>query len=1021
MCVVMVPLLLVLLGGQAATSLAAGSAGSGTEARRPGSVPAGKLVAKYTTADSDTYVLPNGHMLTRVYDQPINQRDAAGQWQPLTEKQSAAAQAQSLSSPALSATPDAERNPLGQEDEAACTLTSTTPTTSACNELTFKAGYETSGATTRHALLSFALPDLHEEETILSAQLELYAATTTTTTSVAMGAYRVTSPWAPGATWNTTNGSTPWTKPGGDYANPEKETDAAVNPAVGTKTGWAYWYPTRMVQEWYNGPDAPEGTWQPDLGFLLKDVTDGATNNTVTFDGHEERERDPGLAIEWVQRGVGNSTKYTQVPIQLSSTQTLQVNPASGNLMIHSNDLAIASKGLEFDSSRSWNSLANEAPGYGYGWVDSNAVYVQVATSGNVAYTEGAGNTFPFIKEGSNFRTPTGIEATMCEAKSASPCPTTLPSGTTYQLIYTKTGERINFGHKESFEPFVYYYVASVEDPAGEKQTAQYTGSMEYPTSWIDTEKTEIAYTESAATGYTKITAKTNPVRSTSYVEPEGEDGLYHLTVYTNEKGEKTTYRYGGESYLEGNLLTEITEPNGNVTKLFYNSDYQIVKLERFSSGQKTGSTTTYTYYEASNAPSPCTYAQKGTVITGPEGKLKIYCSNFLDEVEQSKEIEADKTPPVFESDFEASAYLNPTTKVTTLYFQEATDPALPDGEPGSGVANYTYRYRVNNGAFSSWQSTSLPEVEIAGVSAGATILIEVYATDYAGNVSATVSASAVVPPAGEGNGIGEENKETEPAEPIYTAEGITMSDSEKDGELEAGADEPLTGMQPAFTKKRDVITHRATVRGNENALVIGTATPKMTYDVKYGNPKWLWGKLYKNVGACGWVETPEAREESNKDYNNYCPASRGLPVKSYTSLINCDSCDASTSTAFEPVRNAKGEAVNTNIPVFANVRPFTTEHPYENFATISTVVGGKVQTVGWRYITRSGKYALISASVTLKNAEKTKVHQWAFIESKYLRSGQALCVGDGGSLKSPDHERAKQGWPDVCKVWYVH
>jgi len=88
--------------------------------------------------------------------------------------------------------------------------------------------------------------------------------------------------------------------------------------------------------EWYNGPDAPAGTWQPDLGFLLKDVTDGATNNTVTFDGREERERDPGLAIEWVQRGVGNSTKYTQVPIQLSSTQSLQVNPASGNLMIHS-------------------------------------------------------------------------------------------------------------------------------------------------------------------------------------------------------------------------------------------------------------------------------------------------------------------------------------------------------------------------------------------------------------------------------------------------------------------------------------------------------------------------------------------------------------------------------------------------------------------------------------------------------------------------------------------------------------
>jgi hypothetical protein len=991
-------------------SLAPPSGAAGVSAGAPG-----PLVEKYTTASSDTYRLPNGHMLTKIYVRPINRRDASGQWQPIGQTSGAGSTGQ----PDLSATPDAER-PLGQENETACTLTSSSPTITACNELTFKAGYETTGAAARHALIQFVLPDLHEEETILSAQLELYVAKTTTTSSVAMGAYRVTSPWAPGATWNTTNGSTPWSTSGGDYANPEKETDAAVNSAVGAKTGWAYWYPTRMVQEWYNGPDAPAGTWQPDLGFLLKDVTDGATNNTVTFDGREEREHDPGLAIEWVQRGVGNSTKYTQVPIPLSSTQSLQINAASGNLMIHSNDLAIASKGLEFDSSRSWNSLANEAPGYGYGWVDSNAVYVQVATSGNVAYTEGAGNTFPFIKEGSNFRTPTGIEATMCEAKSASPCPASLPSGTTYQLIYTKTGERVNFGHKESFEPFIYYYVLSAEDSAGEKQTAKYTGAMEYPTSWIDTEKIEIVYTESEATGYTKITAKTNPVRTTSYLEPVGEDGLPHLTQYTNEKSEKTGYRYGGENYLEGNLLTEITEPSGNVTKLYYNSDYQIVKLEQLSSGQKAGPTTTYTYYEVGSAPAPCTGAQKGTVITSPEGKLKIYCSNVLDEVEQTKEVEADKTPPVFGSEFEASAYLSPTTKVTTLYFEEATDPALPDGEPGSGVASYTYRYRVNNGAFSSWQSTSLPEVEIAGVSAGATILIEVYATDYAGNVSATVSASAVVPPAGEGNGIGEENKETEPTEPIFAAEGITMSDGEDDGELEAGTDEPLTGMQPAFAKKRDVITHRATVRGNENALVVGTATPKMTYDVKYGNKTWLYGKLYKNVGACGWVETKDAEEESNKDLNNYCPASRGLPVKSYASLINCDSCDASTSTAFEPVRNAKNEPVNTNIPVFANVRPYTTEHHAEEFATISTVVGGKVQSVGWRYITKSGKYAMISSNVTLKDTEKKKVHEWAFIEAKYLRSGQALCVADGGSLKSPDRERQKQGWPDVCKVGFV-
>jgi YD repeat-containing protein len=647
MCAVGVPLLLVLLGGQAATSIAAGSAGSGTEARRPVSAPAGKLVAKYTTADSNTYRLPDGHMLTRVYEHPINQRNAKGQWQPLTEKQSAAFEA--AASPELSATPDAERNPLGQENETACTLTSTTPTTSACNELTFKAGYETSSKAARRALVQFVLPDLHEESTILSAQLELYAAKATTTTGVAMGAYRVTTPWTAKATWNTSNGSTAWHTPGGDYANPEKESDAAINTSVGAKTGWTYWYPTQMVQEWYNGTDAPTGQGQPDLGFLLKDVSEGATNNVVTFDGREEREHAPGLTLEWVQRGVGNATNYTQLPIQLSSTQSLDVNPASGNLAIHSTDLQIASKGLAFESARTWNSLRNEAPGYGYGWVDSNAVYVEALAGGNVAYTDSSGNTFPFIKEAAEkFRTPTGVEATMCEAKSPAPCPATLPSGVTYQLIYSKTGERVNFGHKEVFEPAVYYYVTSVEDTSGDKQTAHYTGSLEDPTSWTDSEGTEIAYTENAATGYTKVTDVGNG-HSTSYTEPEGEDGLYHLTEYLNESKAKTTYRYGGESYLEGNLLTEITEPSGNITKLTYNTDYQITTIARIPSGQKTGPTTTYTYYELGKAPAPCTSTQKATVVaeTGgsEEAPALTYCSNVLDEVEIINEKEPPEMP----------------------------------------------------------------------------------------------------------------------------------------------------------------------------------------------------------------------------------------------------------------------------------------------------------------------------------------------------------------------------------------
>jgi YD repeat-containing protein len=172
-------------------------------------------------------------------------------------------------------------------------------------------------------------------------------------------------------------------------------------------------------------------------------------------------------------------------------------------------------------------------------------------------------------------------------------------------------------------------------------------------------------------------------------VEPEGEDGLYHLTEYLNEHKENTIYRYGGESYLEGNLLTEITEPSGNVTKLAYNSDYQITKIERIPSGQKTGPTTTYTYYELGKAPAPCTSTQRETEVaeSGTE-KHTIYCANVLDEVERVAHTWSSAEIVAVCSEYNpetASAEINEECEATTY------GPSSVTETPGGGVAaHYT-------------------------------------------------------------------------------------------------------------------------------------------------------------------------------------------------------------------------------------------------------------------------------------------------------------------------------------------
>ena len=88
---------------------------------------------------------------------------------------------------------------------------------------------------------------------MLNGKLELYEKSATTKTKVAMSVYRVTTPWAAGATWKTTNGSTPWEKEGGDF----EEAGSVVNEDLGEAKGKKTWYPTRMVQRWINGASAP--------------------------------------------------------------------------------------------------------------------------------------------------------------------------------------------------------------------------------------------------------------------------------------------------------------------------------------------------------------------------------------------------------------------------------------------------------------------------------------------------------------------------------------------------------------------------------------------------------------------------------------------------------------------------------------------------------------------------------------------------------------------------------------------
>jgi hypothetical protein len=104
-----------------------------------------------------------------------------------------------------------------------------------------------------------------------------------------------------------------------------------------------------------------------------------------------------------------------------------------------------------------------------------------------------------------------------------------------------------------------------------------------------------------------------------------------------------------------------------------------------------------------------------------------------------------DRTPPTAPSGFTlpgADADLGEAT----VQWADSSDPALADGSPGSGVAQYAVRYAVNGGAVSDWTAVDSSDVAVSGVTGGDSISIEAKAVDAVGNESSVGSATLTVP-----------------------------------------------------------------------------------------------------------------------------------------------------------------------------------------------------------------------------------------------------------------------------------
>ncbi len=421
-----------------------------------------------------------------------------------------------------------------------CGLVAESPKESFCERSTFQVGYDTTHKE-NHALVNINAPSVPLGAIVLDASFGDKLISHSTSTAKGVGVYRVTRPWTysfgKSTTWETYDGTHAWTTPGGDYSNPSENSDASVLSSVGAANGWYVWPITKMVQEWVNGPNAPVNEGQEVNGLLIKDETDNKTPNLLTFNGAGVSE---GAYFEviWRPRGEGNQPQYTQLSTPLTDRSSMSVNIASGNLMIEAQDMQIAGvAGLDFNTTRTWNSIGTDLEEEYGQWSDSNYNMNRVWTStdGNLSIENPTGAWVTFIHQSNaSFITPPGIKALMCEAGSPPPCPSTLPSGTKYRLIYNESGDYVNYGAEG--------LGSGVHDRFGNVISVEY-GKTSGKT-YTDTHGHKIEVLQNKEFYVTEI-KDVSGARNTKYTyELAGEAAF--LKSYTDANGKLTKYGYAG-------------------------------------------------------------------------------------------------------------------------------------------------------------------------------------------------------------------------------------------------------------------------------------------------------------------------------------------------------------------------------------------------------------------------------------------------------------------------------------------
>lgn len=475
-----------------------------------------------------------------------------------------------------------------------CAISSAAPTTTSCGSGSqIPLSWNSTGGAAQRGLLRFPtlLDVIPADAQIAQAKLRVKVVAVSGGASTSVDVKELTSPFAAGATWNTRNGSTPWTTAGGD------RTAAIARANVNTATGGDVSFDVAdVVQRWAEGSTANY------TGFELEKTAAASGGAPVRL----TKPDDASLLVEWDPRA-GDRKANEAITEELSDATSVSVNPATGNAMVTTQQLNIAGNGLDVNLSHTSNSLGTAPLGTnGARWRNSLSGVSLVAYAGSIMYTDASAAKWTFYKalDGSWIR-PGGLDADLIQNGDGT---FTL---TDRQSRVAQTFRDIGTTSSPS------YGLAKVVDANGNQITFTYDASarLAYNNRLILRKVTDTRGRDLNITNYGYWDAWVTDVTGR---EPSTTITNNRLVSETNSGGGTTSYEYDG-----ADRVTAITVPEGQRTELTYDTTGRVLTLKRLNGTSNPTWTFSYGAFNRTTGQ-----ALTKTTVTDPNGHASEYTSD---------------------------------------------------------------------------------------------------------------------------------------------------------------------------------------------------------------------------------------------------------------------------------------------------------------------------------------------------------------------------------------------------------